>query len=188
MPARNRLAFGAFAALAATHASAQPYAPPDAILTPVAPEQRLHLLAVFANADPVMKLLMTGLLIAAVVAIVVWVGQALRLRAGGLARAGGAIAYLSAVGAAGPLIGFFGSAYTLLNSALALSNLRPAPTISVVAPGLAEALLSAALGLLAAAIATIGHRHLKAKLYSLETAAPVTEPAPAPPSRMLRAS
>jgi hypothetical protein len=188
MPQHVRLTFGGLAALAATHASAQPFAPPDPVLTPVPPEQRLDLLRVFMDADPIMKILLAGLLVAALVALVVWIVQAVRLGRGGGRGLVGGLAYLSGLAAAGPLIGFFGSAYTLLGSALALANLRPAPTIGVVAPGLAEALLSAALGLLAAAVATIGYRSLKARVHALEVTAASGDTSPAPAASLVRAS
>lgn len=141
-------------------------APPDPPWTVVAPEERLTLVRVFFDADPVMKLVMGGLLLSALLALGLWLVQAARLRSGRTDTFAGAVAYLSALAAAGPLIGFFGSAYTLLSACIGLSNVRPAPSISIIAPGLAEALLSAMLGLLAASIAVIGHRHLKARLYS----------------------
>lgn len=169
------LGAGVLAAFLATHASAQAAAPPDPPFSLVPLEDRLTLLGVFGDADPVMKLIMAGLAVAAVAALVVWIVQAVRLRRKGGVGAAGGLAYLSALGGAGPLIGFFGSAYCMLGSFIGLSNVRPAPTLSVMAPGFAEATLSAALGLLAAAIAVIGHRHLKASLYG--AAAPSEAPA-----------
>jgi biopolymer transport protein ExbB/TolQ len=44
----------------------------------------------------------------------------------------------------------------------------------MLAPGYAEAALCAALGLLAGAIAVIGHRHLNARLDAVGEAAPAT--------------
>ena len=150
---------GGLTALAATHAAAQAYAPPDPRLTPVPPEDRLTVMGVFMDADPVVKLVLAGLVIAAVAALVIWLVQL-----GRRTPSARAMTFLSVWSRSAVLVGLFGGAYTLMNSALALSNLRPAPTISVVAPGLAETLLSIMLGLLGAAIATMGHRHLQARL------------------------
>jgi|GEM_PF-1310655 len=167
----------ALAFLTGASAAAQTIAPPDPEWMLVAPEDRLTLGGVFADADIVMQLVMGGLVLAALAALVVWIVQAFRVGRGAHGFAG-AMAYLSALGAAGPLIGFFGSAYTLLHSFIGVYNVRPAPSLSIMAPGFAEALLSAMLGLLAAAIAVIGHRHLKARLYSVGIEA--DEPAAAP--------
>ncbi|HEY8571035.1 MotA/TolQ/ExbB proton channel family protein [Phenylobacterium sp.] len=153
------LAAGMAAALAATHAAAQAYAPPDPQLVPVDPEERLHILRVFMDGDPVVKLVLAGLLVAAIAALVLWILQASRRTA-----APRSMTFLAVWSRSAVLVGLFGASYTLMNSAIGLSNLRPAPSIGVVAPGLAEALLSVMLGLLGAAIATMGHRHLQARL------------------------
>lgn len=180
------LGLGGLAALVAVHASAQPYAPPDPAFQVVAPEQRLTLLRIFMDADPVVKLLMAGLLLATLVAMAAWIGGVLRAP-GRAERLGGAVAYLSGLAAAGPLIGCFGASYTLLGSAVGLANVRPAPVIGVVAPGLAEALLCVALGLLAAAISKIGRSHLKARILAAPVeGATVAEAAPPTAPRLIR--
>lgn len=187
MPRLLPLASGLIAALAATHAQAQTVAPPDPPFMLVPADHRLTLGRVFMDADPLMKLIMAGLLIAALAALVVWILGVARARSGGPGGRVGGLAYLSGLAAAAPLIGFFGFLYVLLNSALALSNVRPAPSISIMAPGWAEALLSAALGLLAAALGVIGHRHLQARLHTVaqdDVIADRASPAPAP--RQLR--
>jgi biopolymer transport protein ExbB/TolQ len=121
---------------------------------------------VFADASILMKLVLWALVAAIVGALVVWITQALRPTR----RAEGAIAYLSAQGAAAPLVGFFGLAYALLNGCIGIADVRPTPSLTVLAPGLAEAMLSAGLGLLAAAIAVIGCRHLQARLAAAQAA------------------
>lgn len=177
-------AAGGLAAFAATHVSAQAVAPPDPPFALVPAEDRLTLLGVFMDADIVVKLIMAGLLVAAVAALAVWIAQAARARSAGTVRG---LGFLSALGAGGPLIGFFGSAYTLLHSFIGLSNVRPAPTLSVLAPGFAEATLCAALGLLAAAIATIGHRHIQSKLLRRAASSePETDSQGLPMARLAR--
>lgn len=175
------LAAGGLAALVATHAAAQAYAPPDARLVPVAPEDRLTVFGIFMDADPVVKLVMAGLLVAAVAALVLWI-----LQLGRRTASPRVMAFLSAWSAGAVLVGLFGAAYTLMNSMLGLSNLRPAPTISVVAPGLAEALMSIMLGLLGAAIATLAHRHLNGRALRIaEAALPVETSVPTSSARLL---
>jgi biopolymer transport protein ExbB/TolQ len=156
---------GANAAAQTAPPAVAPADPPFAL---VAAEDRLTLGGVFADADIVMQLVMAGLLIATVLSAVVWISHAVRRQPGrGLA---GGLTLLSAVSAAGPLIGLFGSAYCMLMSFIGASNVRPAPSLSILAPGFAEATMSAMLGLLAAAIATVGHRHLKGKVFGFDTA------------------
>jgi biopolymer transport protein ExbB/TolQ len=175
------IAAGGLAALVATHASAEAYAPPDARLVPVAPEDRLTVFGIFIDADPVVKLVMAGLLVAAVAALVLWI-----LQLGRRTPSPRAMAFLSAWSGGAVLVGLFGAAYTLMNSMLGLSNLRPAPTISVVAPGIAEALASVMLGLLGAAIATLAHRHLQGRALRIaEAALPVEVDRAAPTTRLL---
>lgn len=164
------MATGLIAALAATQVSAQALAPPDPPFSVVAPADRLTLGGVFMDADIVVKLLMAGLILATLAALALWIAGDLRPRG----KAAGAITYLSGLGAAAPLVGLFAAAYTLLHSFIGLSNVRPAPTLSIMAPGFAEATFSLALGLLAAAIGVIGHRQLKARLQALGAASQAT--------------
>ncbi|MCR5879800.1 MotA/TolQ/ExbB proton channel family protein [Phenylobacterium sp. J367] len=165
---------GALAFLIGASAAAQTaVAPADPPFALVAEADRLTFPAVFADADIVMKLVMAGLAISALAAAAIWVAQATRLRPASLP---GALAYLSGLGSAGPLIGFFGACYTLMASCIGMANVRPAPSLSILAPGFAEALLAAMLGLLAAAIGVIAHRHLKAKVYGLEAEDAAAEP------------
>jgi hypothetical protein len=170
------------AAMAAAPAMAQPVAPPDPQWAVVPVEQRLTIVDVFGDADIVIKMIMVGLAISAVIAIAVWIVQVTRLGKRRSAGFEGAMAYLTALSAAGPMIGFFGAFYTLLSSFIGVSNMRPAPSLSILAPGYAEALLVAMLGLLAASIAVIGRQHLKARLYAVgvEADEDITAPAARP--------
>ena len=136
----------------------------DPQLTSIPATDRLTLIGVFADAGPVMKVVLFGLVLVSLAAVAVWVMQLARAgqrRSEGLAAAA---AWLSGVASAAPLIGFFGASYAALNGFIGISNVRPTPSLTVLAPGFAEASLSIGLGLLAAAIATIGARHLQARL------------------------
>ena len=52
-------------------------------------------------------------------------------------------------------LGFAAAAYTLLAGAVGIANLGATPSLAVVAPGLAEALMMAMLGLLTAGVARL---------------------------------
>ncbi|WP_309605768.1 MotA/TolQ/ExbB proton channel family protein [Phenylobacterium sp.] len=145
----------------------------DPPLAVVPTAERLTGLAIFANAHPIVQVVFAGLVISTVAAVAIWIVQLARLRQRRSDGLAGAVAFLSALSAAGPMIGFFGAAYDLLDMFIGIANVRPAPSLSILAPGLAEAALSACLGLLAAAVAAIAHRHLKARLYGVELPAAV---------------
>lgn len=141
----------------------------DPQLTPIPAADRLNLIGVFAHAGPLMKVVLFGLVIVSLAAVTVWVVRLMRpgqRRSNSLAAGA---AWLSGVAASAPLVGLFGGAYTALNGFIGISNVRPTPSLTVLAPGFAEAMLSIGLGLLAAAIATVGARHLQAKLVGADT-------------------
>jgi biopolymer transport protein ExbB/TolQ len=165
----------ALAVLAATPAFAQTTAS-DPKLDQIAPAERLNLIGVYAHASPTMKVVLFGLTAAVIAAVVVWARQALGRGQG----RGAGLAYLSAQAAAAPLFGLFGVSYALLSGFIGISNVRPTPNLTILAPGLAEAALSLGLGLLAAAIATVGYHHLKGRLQATEQAqaTPASRPAP----------
>jgi biopolymer transport protein TolQ len=91
---------------------------------------------------------MLGLTVAGIAAVAVTVLRLSRKR-------GGASPYVSGTAQAAPLAGLLGAVYGLLNAALGLSNVRPVPSLTVVAPGLAEALLTFGLGLMVGVVAVI---------------------------------
>jgi biopolymer transport protein ExbB/TolQ len=145
-------------------------APADPILTLVAADHRLNGLAVFTHAKPIVMLVMALLLLTIPAAIALWARALGRGRSA--EAAGPAMAKLAGIAAAAPLLGFFAAAYGLMDSCIGLANVRPVPSLSILAPGLAEAFLAISLGLLAAAVATIGRHHLQARGF----ASPATEP------------
>ena len=57
--------------------------------------------------------------------------------------------FLATVGSTSPYVGLFGTVWGIMNSFMALANVKQA-TLSVVAPGIAEALIATAIGLFAA--------------------------------------
>ena len=73
------------------------------------------------------------------------------------------LAFLATVGSSGPFIGLFGTVYGIMNS---FGNIAAAhdTSLAVVAPGIAEALLATAIGLVAAIPAVVAYNKLSADL------------------------
>lgn len=158
-------------------ALAQPLAGPDAPMTVVPLAQRLSVIDVFTNAKPVVQLVLAGLVVAIVYAAFAY-GRGLIVRR---YTPGGGSTFLCAMAGGGPLIGLFGASYDMLDSFIGMANVRPAPSLSILAPGLAEAALCLTLGLLAGAVATIGSRHLTGRAQTAGLAAE------GPPAHLARA-
>ncbi|MBX9453525.1 protein TolQ [Neoaquamicrobium sediminum] len=74
-------------------------------------------------------------------------------------RLEGRLGFLASVGSAAPFIGLFGTVIGIMTSFQAIAG-SGATNLAVVAPGIAEALLATALGLLAAIPATIAYNKL----------------------------
>ena len=78
------------------------------------------------------------------------------------------IGYLATVGSTAPFIGLFGTVWGIMKSLQAIA-LSKDTSLAVVAPGIAEALLATALGLLAAIPAVIAYNKLSNSLNSYAT-------------------
>ena len=74
--------------------------------------------------------------------------------------------FLATVGSTSPYIGLFGTVWGIMHSFLALANETQA-TLSVVAPGIAEALIATAIGLFAAIPAVISYNRFSAEVDRL---------------------
>jgi biopolymer transport protein TolQ len=70
---------------------------------------------------------------------------------------------LATVGSAGPFVGLFGTVWGIMNSFQSIA-LTKNTTLAVVAPGIAEALLATAFGLIAAIPAVVAYNKLSADL------------------------
>ncbi len=68
----------------------------------------------------------------------------------------GHLSFLATVGSTSPYVGLFGTVWGIMNSFRALGNVQQA-SISMVAPGIAEALIATAMGLFAAIPAVIAY-------------------------------
>jgi MotA/TolQ/ExbB proton channel family len=171
-----------FLALAATSVPALAWAAAgDPSLTVLPPDQRLTGLLVISHAKPMVLAAMVVLLAAVIAAAALWVSQAMRPAH----RSGSAIGWLSAIAAGAPMLGLAAAAYGLMDACIGIANVRPVPTLSILAPGLTEAFFCIMLGCLASAVASVGERHLKARLHPLDAAAPADRAASAPLARTM---
>lgn len=158
------LSAGALGGLAATMAAGAALAQTEPAYTVVPASERLTVGGVFADASLEMKLVMLVLLAAAAGSVAVWgmsLGKVGKADAKGLA---GALGRLRIVRSAGVPLGCLAAAYVMFASFIGISNVRPAPSLTVVAPGLAEATLAIMLGLLATTVAVICERHLEGRI------------------------
>lgn len=78
------------------------------------------------------------------------------------------LSFLATVGSTSPYIGLFGTVWGIMNSFLSLGQMQSA-TLSVVAPGIAEALIATAIGLFAAIPAVIAYNRFSDKLDRVTT-------------------
>ncbi|WP_028118102.1 protein TolQ [Ferrimonas senticii] len=74
---------------------------------------------------------------------------------------------LASIGSTSPYIGLFGTVWGIMNSFIALGAVKNA-TLTMVAPGIAEALIATAMGLFAAIPAVIFYNRLSTKVEKLE--------------------
>lgn len=75
---------------------------------------------------------------------------------------------LATIGSTSPYIGLFGTVWGIMNSFRALGTAQQA-TLSMVAPGIAEALIATAMGLFAAIPAVIGYNSFVTRVGRLES-------------------
>lgn len=77
------------------------------------------------------------------------------------------LALLATVGSTSPYVGLFGTVWGIMNAFIALGNVQQA-TLSMVAPGIAEALIATAMGLFAAIPAVIAYNFFTNRVEGLE--------------------
>lgn len=78
------------------------------------------------------------------------------------------LSFLATVGSTGPYVGLFGTVVGVMNSFRGLANVHQA-TLAAVAPGIAEALVTTAVGLVAAIPAVVAYNRLSSKVDQLLT-------------------
>nr|WP_283777756.1 protein TolQ [Sansalvadorimonas sp. 2012CJ34-2] len=76
--------------------------------------------------------------------------------------------FLATVGSTGPYVGLFGTVVGVMNSFHGLANVKQT-TLAAVAPGIAEALVTTAVGLVAAIPAVVAYNRFNAKVEQLLT-------------------
>ena len=76
------------------------------------------------------------------------------------------LSFLATVGSTSPYVGLFGTVWGIMNSFRSLATVSQA-TLSVVAPGIAEALIATAMGLFAAIPAVIAYNRFAAQTDQL---------------------
>jgi biopolymer transport protein TolQ len=84
-----------------------------------------------------------------------------------LDRLEGHLAFLATVGSTSPYVGLFGTVWGIMNSFRALGGAQHA-TLSMVAPGIAEALIATAMGLFAAIPAVVAYNRFSNEVDRLE--------------------
>lgn len=140
------------------------FAQPEPGYTVVPPSERLTFLDVFANAALEVQVLFALLIAGAIGSLAVW-GMSLGKVGGGDTKAvATALGRLKIVRSGATPVGFLAASYVLFAGFLGISNVRPTPSLTVLAPGFAEAMLAIMLGLLATALAVICERHLEARI------------------------
>jgi biopolymer transport protein TolQ len=76
------------------------------------------------------------------------------------------VSFLATTGSAAPFIGLFGTVWGIMNSFREIGAMKSA-TIAVVAPGIAEALIATAIGLVAAIPAVMAYNYFVRRIRVL---------------------
>ncbi len=79
-----------------------------------------------------------------------------------------AVGFLATAGNTAPFIGLFGTVWGIMTSFQSIGS-KGAANLAVVAPGISEALVATAMGLLAAIPAVVGYNHLLARTGRITT-------------------
>ena len=125
-------------------------------MTEVVVPHALHKLTVarmILDAAPAVQIVLTGLILTGLAALVILLLGLVRPSK----EMAGAARFLETAMAAAPIAALFGAAWGLITIFLGIANTNVA-NLAVAAPGVAEAILSLAIGLLALLFAVIAHR------------------------------
>src|SRR5690349_12257442 len=145
-------------------APAVAFAQPAEGYTVVPAADRLTFPRVIADASVEVQVLMALMAGAALAAVAVWAISLGKVGKGDARGVAAALGRLKIVRSGASPLGFLTAAYVLFNGFIGISNVRPTPDMTVLAPGFAEATLAVMLGLLASAVAVICERHLEARI------------------------
>ncbi len=88
-----------------------------------------------------------------------------RIEAASARHASIGISVLASIGSTAPFVGLFGTVWGIMNSFIGISKAQTT-NLAIVAPGIAEALLATALGLVAAIPAVVIYNHFARKIAS----------------------
>lgn len=149
---------------ALTGAPALAFGQPATGYAVVPPAERLTFGRVIADASGEVQTMMALMAAGAVAAVIVWGLSLGKVGRGDARGAAGGLGRLKIVRSAAAPLGFLTAAYVLFCGFLGIANVRPTPTLTILAPGFAEATLAIMLGLLASAVAVICERHLEARI------------------------
>ena len=120
---------------------------------------KLTVARMFIDAAPAVQIVLAGLLLTSLAALVI-----LLLGLGRPSKSmAGATRFLETAMAAAPIAAMFGAAWGLITVFLGIANSNVS-NLAVAAPGIAEAILSVAAGLLALLLAVIAHRVIKPRV------------------------
>ncbi len=78
------------------------------------------------------------------------------------------LVFLATTGSSAPFIGLFGTVWGIMNSFIGIAGSKGVPSLEVVAPGIAEALIATAVGLAAAIPATVAYNYFTSKIRAME--------------------
>ena len=78
------------------------------------------------------------------------------------------LVFLATTGSSAPFIGLFGTVWGIMNSFIGLAGSKGIPSLEVVAPGIAEALIATAIGLAAAIPATVAYNYFVSQVRAME--------------------
>ncbi len=78
------------------------------------------------------------------------------------------LVFLATTGSSAPFIGLFGTVWGIMNSFIGIAGSKGVPSLEVVAPGIAEALIATAIGLAAAIPATVAYNYFMSKIRAME--------------------
>ena len=118
---------------------------------------KLTVARMFADATPVVKIVLTGMLLIALVSAVILLIGLVAARSG---RMAGAARFLERAMIATPIAALLGAALGAMNIFIGIANVNVA-NLAVAAPGIAEGILSLATGLLAMLLAVIAYGVVK---------------------------
>jgi len=80
-------------------------------------------------------------------------------------RLAGGQQFLATIGSSGPFIGLFGTVYGIMDSFIGIANTNTT-NLSIVAPGIAEALLATGIGLFAAIPSVVFYNYFNTRIAS----------------------